>query len=527
MKGYRYKEYISNVLPCFMYGIICGSIVGASIFFFKIAAHKAEQLSRYVYKTAGKSAILVGLVFLALIALALLMSYIHKESPEAKGGGIPRTEGVLRGILTFKWLRTLIGTFFCSMMSFFAGLPLGSEGPSVLMGTALGGMCGEASKNKSAWSRYIMSGGAGAGFAVATGAPLSGILFALEEIHKRFTPMLVLTVSISVVSATCVNEALCSLFGIDSRLFTVESLANFKLGQIGYLLLLGVIISVAVGVFDMSIVLLGDLTERVKRFLRPEIKLAVVFIITGVLGFTFAGAIYSGHHTIIEVLDLGFNVGVIALLLFVRLILMLLVTDSGATGGIFIPTLAIGALVSALIAKLLIVIGMPTELYATVVLLGMAAFIGGTLRSPLTASVLFIELTGQFSNLLYVALVIFTVNFATEIFNFRSFYDSVIERMEHAQNQGRKPSVARFEMVVSSGAFVVGKAVRDIMWPSSSVVTGVTRAHESGSDTDSDGEKKLYAGDKVVMRARFFDEEQFKQYLCGLIGNDSSIKRME
>ena len=527
MKHYKYKEYLQNVFPCMYYGVLCGAVTGALIFLFKLAAKKAEELSRFIYAQASDNPLYTALIFLLLGGAAMLMYLLHKLTPECKGGGIPRSEGVLRGVLSFRWLRTLLSTFFGSMISFVCGLPLGSEGPAVLMGTSVGAMCGGISRNRSTWSRYVMTGGAGAGFAVATGAPLSGILFALEEIHKRFTPMLVLTVSTSVVSATCINQLLCSAFGISASLFHLESLAGFALSDIGYLLVFGLILAIGVGIFDASIAYFGRLTKKIGKYLTAPIKLVLIFVITGILAFSFGDALYSGHHTIEEVMHNDKTALFLLLVFAARLIMMLFVTDSGVTGGIFIPTLAIGAAFAALVSKLLLAMGMQEALFPTAVFLGMCAFIGGTLRAPLTASVLFIELTGQYSNLLFVALVVFTVSFVTEILNQVPFYDRALENMEHVQNAGKTPVIAYFEMKISHDSFVVGKAVRDILWPSASVVISVKRADEAKNDMDNDGEKKLYVGDTIVLRARFFDENEIRKTLVGLVGSDHEIKRTE
>ena len=524
--NYKYKEYLANVFPCIYFGLICGSVTGAFIFLFKLAAKKAESASRAVYSLASGKPLYIAAVFVGLVAFAVAMYFLHKRVPEAKGGGIPRSEGVLRGVLSFRWFKTLVGTFFGSMISYLCGLPVGSEGPAVLMGTALGGMCGKISKNRTTWSRYVMTGGAGAGFAVATGAPFSGLLFALEEIHKRFTPMLVIMVSVSVVSASAVNELLCSVFGMSPSLFAFEPLAEFELKHSGYLILLGVIIALAVGVFDGSLWLFNRFSSKINKYLPGPSKLVLLFALTGILGFVFPDALYSGHDVIHHFAEHEGALGLLFALFAVRLLLMLFVTDSGATGGIFIPTLAIGALVGAVAAKLLVFMGMPEQSYAAIVLLGTCGFIGGTLRAPLTAAVLFVELTGQFQSLLFVALVIFTVNFITEIFNLTPFYDRALESMEHAQNKGRQPTIACFEMRVSHGAFVVGKTVRDIMWPSSSVVISVKRADESRIDMDHDGEKRLYAEDTLVVRAKYFDENEVRSLLAGLIGN-KDIARIE
>ncbi|MBQ4317003.1 MAG: hypothetical protein IJC20_02025, partial [Clostridia bacterium] len=93
-------------------------------------------------------------------------------------------------------------------------------------------------------------------------------------------------------------------------------------------------------------------------------------------------------------------------------------------------------------------------------------------------------------------------------------------------NQGKEPIIAHFEMTVSHNSFVVGKAVRDIMWPSSSVVVSIKRADETKKDMDNDGEKKLYVGDTLVIRAKFFDEDEIRKLLVGLVGHDHEIERI-
>lgn len=522
MKQKYYKEYLVNMIPCIGFGLLTGVLTGGTIFLFKFLANYAEEYSRFFYSWARGSILTILLVFVVLAALAFLMSRIHKTAPECKGGGIPRSEGILRGVLPFRWLRTLLGTFFGSLISFFAGLPVGSEGPAVLIGTSLGCMAGKASKKQIAWNRHVMSGGAGAGFAVATGAPLSGILFALEEIHKRFSPVLVLTVSMAVLSATGVNQLLCSAFHMDSALFTLAPLPDFEPSHIGYLLLLGVLIALAVAVFDGSILLFRRFTALSKKAGRFPAKLLVTFMLAGILGFCLSDGGYSGHHLIIHILEHDMTALLLFALFILRLLMMLLITDSGATGGIFIPTLAIGALAAALIAKLLVLLGMSAELSSAVIFLGMCAFIGGTLRAPLTASVLFLELTGQFTGLFYVAIVVFVVSLLTEMLNQTPFYDKALEEMTEVQHPGKEMMISSFTLTVSPNAFVVGKAVRDIMWPHASVIMSITYGSNHQVKMD-DGEQRLYAGDKVTIWAGYYDEEEILELLRGLVGTEHEI----
>lgn len=524
MKQKNYKEYIANTLPCIGYGVLTGVFTGITIFFFKFLAGRAEKLSRTLYSLAKESWLTILLVFVVLAVLAFLMSFIHKSVPECKGGGIPRSEGILRGILPFRWFKTLVGTFAGSMISFFAGLPCGSEGPAVLMGTALGRMTGKFSKHNIAWDRYVMTGGAAAGFAVATGSPLSGILFALEEIHKRITPMLILTVSMTVLTATGTNLILCNLFDASPALFHLEALPAFQLAHVGYLILLGVLISLAVALFDGSILLFRKYTTVRKKGTIPA-KLLVTFALAGILGFCMTDGAYSGHHMIDHILEHNFTLGLLVALFIIRLVMMLLITDSGATGGIFIPTLAIGVLASAIIAKLLLLLGMPEEFSTAIIFLGMCAFIGGTLRAPLTASVLFVELSGQFSALFYIAIVVFIVSLITELFNQTPFYDKALEEMTESYHHGKEMKISRFILHISPNDFAVGKAIRNIMWPHTSVIESISHAGSNVLEEMDDGEQRLYEGDRVVLRAAYYDEKEILELLKGIAGDDVEMEK--
>lgn len=517
------KTYIKSILRCSIFSIICGSIVGAIIFFFKYISKHIEECSKYVYNITRGNAFYIILVFIALVAFAIGMHILHKRVPETKGGGIPRSEGVLRGILPLKSIRTFFGTIVGSFISYFVGLPVGTEGPSVIIGTSIGDLCSKSDKKNKALDRYIKTGGAAAGFAVATGAPLSGILFSLEEIHKRFTPMLVLSASVSTIFATLVNNLLCLAFNISPKLFHLDVYSNFELKDSLYLIILAVLVALSVGAFDKTLELIDKFTSKYKKVLSPLVKLISVFVITGILGYVFVDGIYSGHDVIEHLLTNNKTIGFLFILLVIRLLMMIFIADSNATGGIFIPVLAIASVIGALLGKLLMLIGMDETYFAVVVILSMCAFMGGTLRAPFTAAVLFLEFTGSFTDLFYVCLVIFIVNFIVEIFNQDSFYDRALEKMEEEKNEGKVARIAHFSVKISTNAFVCGKSVRDIMWPYSSVLVSVKRHKDGFIDTDNGGEKKLYAKDTIVLRAKFYDESEIRESIISLVGNEFDI----
>jgi hypothetical protein len=149
---------------------------------------------------------------------------------------------------------------------------------------------------------------------------------------------------------------------------------------------------------------------------------------------------------------------------------------------------------------------------------------GGTLRSPFIAVVLFVELGSQYVNLLYVVLVVFIVTVITEMFNLVSFYDKVLYNMEEHEHDGKQSTVAFFETTVLEGSFVAGKTIRDIMWPSSTVVVGVKHAGTNKSD-DVGGERRIFAGDTIIVRAKYYDEQELKTKLLELVGESSIVEK--
>ncbi len=417
-----------------MWGSVVGAVVGAVVFFFKLIGEHLEELSHHIYAAAKGNALYTALVFAGLLILAVGMFLLHRMSPEVKGGGIPRSTGIMRGVLGFRRIPTLIGTVIGSWISFFSGLLLGSEGPSVLIGTSIGALFQPGNK-KGLWSRYVTTAGAGAGFAVATGSPLTAVLFIIEEVHKRLTARLVLIVSASVLAAYSVNRVLCGAFGISHLLFPIDVLPEISFSQIGYVLLLGVIVAVFVWIFDILVVGFRALMKKAGKRIPDIVKLLFVFAVTGIVGIIRPSVIYGGRGLLLGILDGGSAFGLVALLLGWRLIMMILTSNSGATGGTFVPTLCIGGLIGGFSAELMIAIGMPDELYGVFVLIAMCAFLGGTMRAPLTAVVFFAEATFQIENLFFAVLAVFVVYFITNALGRHSFNDVVLEEMIEAQEK--------------------------------------------------------------------------------------------
>lgn len=422
MKSHRFLKKSANVAVCGAFSVLCGLVTGFTVFCFKYVYNGLSDISTSIYSQAGKSVFGILGVFVLLVILSLLMIWVHKFVPEVKGGGIARSKGAIEGTADFRPIKAFLGTFFGSSVGYLAGLPSGSEGPAVLIGTSVGGFFTKVFKRNANLKKCVMTGGAGAGFAVATGAVLSGILFSLEEINRKITPTLLFITSVSVVSAAFVNELLSKLFGVSTALFSVKALPILKISHLTYFLLFGIIIGIGVAVFNFCISEFQRIMKKIDCKVISKVKITAVFLLGGVVALTLPAGAFSGHDTVVELITTNTSVQITLLILAVRFFMMLLFTQGGITGGTFVPTLAIGALLGGLAAKLLICFGLSTDYYVLLILLGMCAFIGGTLRAPITASVLFFELTGQITNAGFVIFVIFTVDFITKFAARETFF---------------------------------------------------------------------------------------------------------
>lgn len=521
--AFRYKDYFLNIfLPILCYCGGTGIIVGIFISFYLYGANWLLQKSVWIYSLVAANPGYIPLLFAGLIALALLMRLLFKFIPEVTGSGIPQTEGLLRGIITFKWLKILLGTLIGGYISFFAGLPLGSEGPSVQMGACLAQGASELTDNKRAWRRYVYTGGASAGLAVACSAPLTGIVFALEEAHKRITPMILLSAGASVLTGTLVSAFINKhVLKTGGYMFPLENLVAPNIKYVWMLLVLGVLVGLLAAVYNL--VIFRFKKPGAKKSVPLTLKLIAVFVLTGVAGLFLPQVLGGGHELVNDILNNDISWIIILIVLVVKFILILLCSNSGATGGMFIPMLALGALIGALCGKLFMLWGLPPESFNVIVVIGMTAFMGAVVRAPVTAMILVIELTGQLAGFLLTGITIFTAMFVIEILNVEPLYDKLLSIILKQNRSAAPKSIFYIDMVVKEGAFVVGKSVRDILWPARTLVLKITSLSSAKTGTDKDGEKKIKPDDFFTVQietARLFEDID---YLIDLFGKDSLV----
>lgn len=532
--------FFNTIAPIVLFGMLIGAVVGVFVWAYGWVAEYLSDLSSDIYGFVLTNPQYIPLLFVGLVAVACIIYFVQKAVPESMGGGVPRTEGVIRGLLTFRWLRTLIGTVINSCLVYVTGMPLGSEGPSIQIGAALGQGINNISrpllKRDAAWERYNIIGGASAGFATAFRAPLTGIIFALEEAVKHISPLIVLPAASSVLTATIVSRSLSAAIGASEFYFSFGELFALPIVDYWYLLILGIVVGLVSSFFCLTVYKMEALTFGYKGAHRVT-RIIFAFVLTGVCGLLFADALGSGGKLIIGVVNMDFAWQALLVLVIVKMALIVFSVNSGATGGIFVPMLAVGALVGGLLGKLFIVFGMDEIYYKTIVVISMSAFMGAVMRSPITAMVLIVEVTGFLSNFLASGIAIFVAYFLIEALGVKPLYDKQVELLSEARRNGRLRSFRTIEMTVEPGAFAEGKNVRDILWPANTTITEVKVALSTSdgseplysSESYDDGDRHIHAGDAYVFRVYTYDEQESRRNLAVLMLNtkDSIFDKRE
>lgn len=520
MKNRNKGHFISLIFPAFIFGSVTGILTAVMITFYKLCAKNVIELSETGYHYLREHLYFVPIVIIGLFCAAVIFACCYKRLANLRGGGIPTSIGVLRGIISFHWLKNLIGTFFLSLTSFLIGVPLGNEGPSVQMGTAIGrGGVFLAAKKHRAWDRYSMTGGACSGFAVATGAPISGIMFAIEEAHQRISPMIIIVSSTSVMFAYITSEILASLLHVNTTLFPKLHPVALSVGDVW----IPVVIGIAVGLFAVIFLkyygFINDLVNKRFKKLDQKYKIFFVFLLTLVLGLCSYSFVSTGHELILSLFDEAPAVYMLLLILVVRSTLTLCANSNGVTGGMFIPILALGAVLSAALGKAMgYAFGLDSEYYMIILVLGITACISGMMKMPLTAIIFSVEALSCYENILYVIVTAAVAFIITECFGVNSINESVLDNRIEEFNEGKVSKVIDTFVTVQSNSFAIGKQIRDIFWPANLFVLSLQHDKAHGAQVDEHGGKVIREGDILHVRYSTFDEVQTKEELTAIVG---------
>lgn len=503
-------------------GIVTGIMAGIVVTFFNIAAELFSKYSKDVYLLVREHPQFVPLLFVALAIIAFAIATLTKFVPMMRGSGIPQTEGASRGLLELEWYKSLPSMAAACLVCIISGLTAGAEGPSMFIGATCGEGTSKILRCTDMEKRYQITGGACAGLAVAFNAPLTGITFAFEEAHRRFTPAIFICAFSSVLSAIITRNVLFELMNMPiTSVFQSFTLVQIPLKSYGFV----VLAALASGLCGLGFYALCMLSKKLFGKIKTKnalvtnyLKLLFPFVFAGVFGLISVSVMGGGHSFIESLGTLGGSkeqtiasifsspvVVTLILVLVMRVVATALNLGAGVPCGIFIPMLAIGACIGALVSKLSIAWGM-SPLYADcIVMICMATFFTTIVKAPLTAIIMVVELTWQFTLLVPVVLGVSFGYMVNEVCGRRSLYDELLDGILDEQNVRLEKHT--YITTVEDGSIAMHKPIRDVLWPSNLLIRTIKR---DGTSIVPASDTVLQVGDELSIQAECVDFERFK-----------------
>jgi CIC family chloride channel protein len=378
------------------------------------------------WRIQASNLLLPSLVLPAIgLCLGLLCGFlVERLAPEAAGSGVPQIKGALAQFPIALNLRVATVKLITSILSMSAGLTLGRQGPTVHIGAALAAQFTRWVPTSPEHRRQMIAAGAGAGLAAGFNAPLAGILFVVEELLRDVSNLTLGTA----ILASFIGAVVSRLLGgrtMDLNLELMSLQSSFSAPEIPFYLLLGVLAGVLGTLFNQGLLASLTLYDRLNLSLPMRIGLAgmVCGCVVALLPPDFRNN--SGLRDLLITGDASWQFTLVA---FVAYFMLTLVSyGSGAPGGLFHPSLVLGAALGYLVGVgefHLLRLGSPTS-YA---LAGMGSFFSAVSKVPVTAIVIVFEMTTNFNLVLPLMITCVVSYLIADNLAKGSLYQRLLER---------------------------------------------------------------------------------------------------
>ncbi len=330
------------------------------------------------------------------LVIALLVIHVF---PLARGSGVNQTKAALYIYNGYIPLRTAVGKFITAALAIGSGHSLGPEDPSLQIGASLASALGRRMHLSRDRMRLIAPVGAAAGLAAAFNAPISAVLFVIEEVIGRWTAGILGSVVLAAVSSVVVMRW---FLGSES-MFRIPAVQLERPSELIAYSVLGVVGGLASVAFSSGIATLRPRCRALPpwtQYFQP----AVAGLLIGIIAVLGAPQVMgAGYLYIDEAMHGQFTWQMLAVLAGLKIIATLLSFTSGTPGGMFAPTLFIGAMLGASVGGAEHVLfphlsGSP----GTYALVGMGVLFAGFLRAPMTSVFMVLEVSGNYSIILPV-----------------------------------------------------------------------------------------------------------------------------
>lgn len=404
-------------LKLFFIAILVGVFAGLFSAFYRFVIHSIEHLTEYLIKFYSSNYFYFFNFLIISIFISIMVGYIKKSENLCGGSGIPQVEAEIEGKISTNPFKVLFTKIFGGSLTALCGLSVGREGPSIQIGAMVGKIISKIFKQDCESEKLLLTCGASAGLSSAFNAPVSGVLFAVEEVHRHINRKLLLTAMSASVSADVVSKL---LYGTET-VFNFDLTTKLPIKDYWLLIIFGIILSIF-GILYISIMkIFMQFNDKIK--FREEFKFILYFTVPVILLFTFPYVLGGGGILMAEI-QKDLPIKTLLVLFFVKLLFSCFSFSSGVPGGIFFPILVLGATIGAVFGKIVD----PLHINSFIIL-AMAGYLTAIVRAPITASILIFEMTGNFSYFLPVSIICLITYVIPDYFKVEPIYDYLLERL--------------------------------------------------------------------------------------------------
>jgi chloride channel protein, CIC family len=377
--------------------IFIGVISGLMVVCFRVAINWIQVLTLGSAPHPGQFRLLfvpmgVGLVVAALVQLVF---------PAARGSGINQTKAALyiyNGYISF---RTVIGKFITAALSIGGGFSLGPEDPSLQIGAGVASMVSRRLNLSRERLRMFAPIGAAAGLAAAFNAPISAILFVVEEVIGKWSAAVLGSIVLAAISSVVVART----FWGSEPMFRIPVVTLKGPQELLAYTVLGVAGGVASLIFSKALAYLRPSLRKLPRW-TWYIQSPIAGLIVGAIAFFgFPQVMGPGYGVIDQAMHGQFTWKFLLALALLKIVATTISFSSGTPGGMFAPTLFIGAMLGASIGTFekIFFPNFPISV-GSYALVGMGVLFAAFLRVPLTSVFMVLEVSGNYSIVLPVIL---------------------------------------------------------------------------------------------------------------------------
>lgn len=411
-------------------GALVGIVSGILVVLYRAGIEYGTGIARWVYSQVWKQPIKISLIILSVLVVSAVIigaciGWMSRKETMASGSGIPQVVGYENRGLNMRWNTILPVRFVAGLIGSLLGLSLGREGPSIQIGACGGQMLSRILRGKSSHGdeseHYMVTAGAAAGLSAAFSAPLSGLMFALEEVRHGLSSSVLI---IAAVASLCADFVAQTCLGLKPVL-DFGNIPDLPIILHFWIIPLGVFAGLIGSLMNRSLLGLQTLYKHMPKW-SPTIIACLIAIPVGL----FIPEVLGGGSNLVRLSEYGkISFSFLCVLFIVKMLFTSTSFGCGAPGGIFMPILAVGALAGGVMSRFITLhFGVDPKFISVFAVCVMAGTLSASVKAPLTSILLTVEMSGTLIHMLPVAASAFIALLVSDALKTKPIYGELLER---------------------------------------------------------------------------------------------------